>query len=238
MRIRVDKKVLKMFPSFHRGVIIASGVDNNGEDANLRRELEDAVMQVRHSPALHNYKNHSRIASWRETFTKLGTNPNQNPPSVANLIKRTRNGSNVPFINKLVALFNITSLRHLVPSGGDDLRATSGLLCLGIANGDETYTPLGNPDVRESPTPGEVIYYDVSNKEVLCRRWCSRNSHKTRISSSTTRVAINVDGLRPVTPRQVEEITLELAAKVKTYCGGECEVHWLSNETPEVEFDI
>jgi DNA/RNA-binding domain of Phe-tRNA-synthetase-like protein len=161
-------------------------------------------------------------------------NPNQQPPSVAGLIKRIRNGGDIPFINKLVAIMNTVSLANIVPVGGDDVSATSGHLSLTLASGDERYRPLGKPERAETPAPGEIIYEDEIRHEVLCRGFCWRNAHLTRILPETEVVAINVDGLDPVGKANVERTRDDLAAMMKEYCGGTLEVHLLSKDHPEV----
>lgn len=235
MNIRIEKNIFEMFPDFCRGVVIAHGINNYGEDDSLESELRELELKLRASKSMDDYKNHPQISPWREAFRKFDFNPNQYPPSIANLVKRTVNGGKLPFINKLVCLMNSNSLRHVVPSGGDDLGALSGDLCLGLAKGDERYIPIGQPNVQENPTPGEVIYFDRASKKVMCRAWCWRNSEETKISPNTSSAAINVDGLPPVSPDVVEAITAELANRIRIHCGGTTQVYFLSKGDPEIE---
>ncbi len=165
-------------------------------------------------------------------------NPNQKPPSIASLIKRVMNGNELPFINNLVAVMNIVSLVDVVPVGGDDLKATTGNLALTIADGNENYRPLGHPDCPEAPAPGEIIYHDTTCKEVLCRGWCWRNSHATRILPTTRVVAVNVDGLGTVGESEVGRIADTLAAKIRRYCGGNQRVFVLSKDHPKIVCDL
>jgi len=222
-----------MFPDFCRGVIIARELNNRGEPPDLLGDLKEQVAKVRSDASLADYKSHRRIAPWRTAFEKSGANPNQNPPSVAGLIKRIRNGHDLPFINKVVAIMNTVSLANIVPVGGDDLKSTAGHLSLTLASGDERYRPLGKPERAEKPAPGEIIYQDTKRQEIPCRGWCWRNSHVTRILPETEFVAINVDGLDPVAKTDVERIRDNLAAMVERYCGGTLEVYLLSKAHPE-----
>ncbi|GAI13869.1 unnamed protein product, partial [marine sediment metagenome] len=145
---------------------------------------------------------------------------------------RARRGDQLPYINTLVALFNYFSLRHMVPSGGDDLNAVNGDLCLTLAKGDEPFTPL-NSDVIEYPAPGEVIYVD--NSKVMCRRWNWRQGDQTKLSPATTNVAINIDCLPPVSKDEARAITKELADLVREFCGGEVTFLLLNASQSEVE---
>lgn len=237
IHIQIEHPVFSMFPDFCRGVIIARELNNRGEPRGLLEDLQEQVAKVRSDASLADYKSHRRIAPWRAAFEKFGMNPNQNPPSVAGLIKRIRNGHDLPFINKLVAIMNTVSLANIVPVGGDDLKSTSGHLSLTLASGDERYRPLGKPERAERPAPGEIVYEDTERQEVLCRGFCWKNAHTTRILPVTQLVAMNVDGLNPVGKAEVERIRDDLAAMIKTYCGGTLEVYLLSKDHPELVSD-
>jgi len=234
IHIQIEDGVFSMFPDFCRGVIVARELDNRGEPPELLERLQQQVAKVRSDASLADYKSHPRIAAWRTAFEKFGMNPNQNPPSVAGLVKRIRNGHDLPFINKMVAIMNTISLANIVPVGGDDLKSTSGHLSLALASGDERYRPLGKPERAEAPEPREIVYEDRMRQEVLCRGWCWRNSHVTRILPETEFVAINVDSLDPVAKTVVERIRDELAAIIERYCGGTLEVYLLSKDHPEL----
>jgi lysyl-tRNA synthetase class 2 len=126
-----------------------------------------------------------------------------------------------------VCIFNVVSLHHVVPCGGDDLDKVTGDVLLGRAEGTETYVPLGQPEVRESPRPGEVVLMDTGNRDVFCRCWCWRNGDRSRIEPVTRRVAINVDALPPVTAGEGRAAADEVAALVVRHCGGEVRVERL-----------
>ena len=201
----------------NRGVVIARGVNNNGENQKLLGLLRKVEQEATQDESLQDIKNHPRVASWRQAYSDFGSNPNKFYSSIESLARRARRGDQVPYINTLVALFNYFSLRHMVPSGGDDLDRVDGKLCLTLAKGDEPFTLL-NSDVVEYPVPGEVIYVD--NCKVMCRRWNWRQGDQTKITPATTNVAINVDCLPPVSREEAEAITSELADLVKEFCGG------------------
>jgi DNA/RNA-binding domain of Phe-tRNA-synthetase-like protein len=218
MKDIVATEVLAKFPDYVRGVVIAKGVNNHGENERLIELLRKAVENAAQDESLQDIKNHPRITPWRQAYADFGSNPNKFYCSIESLARRARRGDQLPYINTLVALFNYFSLKHIVPSGGDDLDSADGDLRLTLAQGDEPFTPLGT-DTVETPPPGEVIYVD--NSKVMCRRWNWRQSDQTKLSPTTTKVAINVDCLPPVSKREAEAITGELAGLVREFCGGE-----------------
>jgi len=198
-------------------VVIAKGVNNNSENQKLINLLRKAEQDAARDESLQDIKNHPKIAPWRQAYSAFGSNPNKFHCSIESLSRRTRRGDRLPYINTLVALFNYFSLKHMVPSGGDDLDSVNGKLCLTLARGNEPFTPL-NSETVEYPAPDEVIYVD--DNKVICRRWNWRQGDQTKITPATTDVVINVDCLPPVLKDEAKAITGELADLVQEFCGG------------------
>jgi len=232
MKDAVSQEVLARFPDYIRGVVVARGVNNSGQHEKLLQLLRGVEQDATKDESLLDIKNHPRIASWRQAYTDFGTNPNKFYCSIESLGRRARRGDQLPYINTLVALFNYFSLKHMVPSGGDDLDSVDGDLRLTLAKGDEPFTSL-NSDAIEYPPPGEVIYVD--NSKVMCRRWNWRQGDQTKLTPDTTDVAINVDCLPPVSKEKARAITGELADLVKEFCGGEVKYSLLDASQNEAE---
>lgn len=236
MNIRICDGIFDRFQGYHRAVILVVGANNRGEDSALLARLREAESEVRIEVGSSDHREIPTIASWVEVFRSLGINPNKYPPSVANLIKRTAKGTDLPFVNKLVCIFNVISLKHRVPCGGDDLSVVTGDLKLDFATGDESYVPLGKPDVMEHPGPGEVIYFDDGNGDVFCRGWCWKNGDRSKITEETEDVAINVEGMPPISLEDLSLMAEELARMVRDHCGGQIKIHLLGPEGPSLEF--
>lgn len=198
-------------------MVVVRGADNTGENGKLLQLLREAEEKATRDPSLVEIKSHPLLASWRAAYTAFGTNPNKYYSSIESLARRARRGDQVPYINTLVALFNYFSLKHMVPSGGDDLDRVDAELCLTLARGDEPFTPLGS-ETLEHPDPGEVIFVDRSR--VMCRRWNWRQGDQTKLLPATTNVAINIDCLPPVSGDEAKALTVELSGLVKEFCGG------------------
>jgi DNA/RNA-binding domain of Phe-tRNA-synthetase-like protein len=232
MKDMVAKEVLAKFPNYIRGVVVARGVNNQGENQKLIELLRKVEQDATKDESLLEIKRHPRIASWRQAYADFGVNPNKFYCSIESLGRRARRGDQLPYINTLVALFNYFSLKHMVPSGGDDLDRVDGNLCLTLAKGDEPFTPF-NSEVIEYPATGEVIYVD--NSKVMCRCWNWRQGDQTKLTPATANVAINVDCLPPVSRDEAEAITKELADLVREFCGGEVRYFLLDDSQSEVE---
>ncbi len=231
MKSVLSLKLLDMFPEYIRGVVIAKSIDNHGENEKLLNLLRQEEKDVTNMPK-ENIKNHPLIAPWREAYLKFGSNPNKYNPSMESLYRRVQRGNQLPYINTAVALFNYFSLKHIVPSGADDISSVQGDLCLTLAEGDEEFIPF-NSDTVEHPDPGEVIY--VCNSIVMCRRWNWRQGNQTKLEPGTTDIVINVDCLPPITPDEADTLTAELADLVKEYCHGDVRYALLDKNQNEVE---
>ncbi len=232
MKDIISQEIFDMFPGYVRGVVIAKGVNNRGENQKLIQLLRKVEQDATRDASLQEIKTNPRIANWRQAYSAFGSNPKKFYSSIESLARRARRGDQLPYINTLVALFNYFSLKYMVPCGGDDLDNVDGDLHLTLAKGDEPFTML-NSDVVEYPTPGEVIYVD--NSKVMCRRWDWRQGDQTKLTPDTINVAINVDCLSPVSRDEAEAITRELADLVKEFCGGQVKYFLLEASQNEVE---
>ena len=234
-RIIIQPKIFEMFPNFRRGVILAGGIDNNHSGAPTASLLAQTISDLQPVG-----DEQERIAVWNSAYEKFAVNPNKFTPSIRFLMEQLKRGKPPRSINKIVDLFNITSLKWIVPCGGDDLDTLTGDdLCLGIAEGDETFAPLFKPEAIESPIAGEVIYYTPQTKRVMCRRWTWRNADFSKLSEQTKRVVINIDMMMPpFTTANLQDAVNELAELVRKFCGGTVQTHMLSPGNSELQIEI
>ena len=122
----IDRRIFDEFPGVRIGVIAAHGVDNGVENPEIGRLLEEEQRLVALNLAGVTVIEHPSIAPWREVYRKFGAKPKKYRSSIENLVRRLLKGATLPSINPLVDLYNVVSLRHLLPVGGEDLERTSG----------------------------------------------------------------------------------------------------------------
>jgi lysyl-tRNA synthetase class 2 len=225
----IEPKIIETFPGYCWGKVVCWNVDNRRGLPEATLLLRETEARVRADDSLADVVAHPRIQSWREAFTRFGARPSKYQSSIEALVRRVRRGDELPPISPLVAVYNVVSLRFLMPIGGDDLDLISGDTCLTIASGSEPYTPLGTED-SEPPEPGEIIYADTA--KVLCRRWSWRGGEASKISAGTTRAILNIHGLPPATLEDVTRASQTLADLVKRVCGGETSWYVLDSAFP------
>ena len=233
--IRIHPKIFEENPTFRRGIVIATDIENQGSSRELEDLLKKTIAQAAQKPI--DLKADPRITAWTEAHRQFGSNPNKFPPAHCALLKRVqKQGARVPFINNVVAIMNINSIRDATPVGGDDIQRAGGSLELRYADGSEHFTPLGNPDTTEQPISGEVIYVVPESNEVMCRRWNWRNGHQTRIAENTRAIVMNIDGLGEDSEARSIDTRDRVAQMLEVYCRAEIIKTMLSPTQSSYEF--
>ncbi|MEA3360274.1 MAG: phenylalanine--tRNA ligase beta subunit-related protein [Thermodesulfobacteriota bacterium] len=229
-KIIIKDAIFDLFPDFYRGVVLVKDITNQKSNKRIKKLLKkeiDRQVDIDESKD-------SRILAWDEAHRKMGSNPDTHFPSIKYLIQSMRPNRSLPFINSVVALFNYISLKYILPCGGDDISQIKSNLVLGIADGTETFVPLGR-EIEENPYSGEVIYYDDYNNNVMCRRWNWRNGDITRIEIDSKNIILNIDCLPPSSPDIGNKARDELAELLKLHCNAEVETMHLNYGTREID---
>jgi DNA/RNA-binding domain of Phe-tRNA-synthetase-like protein len=235
--IRIHKNLFQEYPTFRRGIVVAKNVHNHGHSQELEATLNQAIAQAAQQPI--DLKTDIRTIVWDQAHRQFGSNPNKFPPAHCALLKRVQKpGVRIPFINKVVAIMNYNSIIDVLPVGGDDVIQAGGSLELCYANGNETFTPLGNPENIEHPDPGEIIYVVSELGEVMCRRWNWRNGHKTRVTEDTQTIVMNIDGLGEGCEATTIITRERVAEMLKKFCQADTITTMLSPAQPSFQFDI
>jgi DNA/RNA-binding domain of Phe-tRNA-synthetase-like protein len=235
MRFRIEEEVIRMFPQFCRGIVVAAGIDNSKPCPELVSLLREEEEKLRQDSEM-DLATHPRILVWKDAYRKFGSNPNKFTPSIMFLTKQVKAGKPVRSISPAVDAFNIISIRHVIPCGGDDMDSVEEDVTLGRASSDEIFAPIFKPEVNEHPGPGEIIYVNRRSKRVLCRRWNWRNADFSKITPDTRNLAINVDGMIPsISREELEEAAQELKQLLNRYCGGTIFIHYLDAQNQQVD---
>jgi len=230
--LRVTAEVFQLFPETVLGVVTAHGIDNTGGDDAILTQLRSEEERVRERLAGVQISEHPHIAPWREAYRKFGAKPKDHPSSIENLVRRALKGQPLPSINPLVDLYNTVSLRHLVPAGGEDLDRIEGDVRLTIAAADEPAIFLLGEIEARAPKPGEVIYRDDAG--AICRRWNWKEADRTKLTAATRNAVLVIEGLPPVGRDLVARAAEELAALIRTHCGGRIATALLDRGSPQV----
>lgn len=226
----VHEEIFGAFPHVLVGVAAFTGVSNAGERPALTELLGAVETEAAGRVGAGPVSEHARVAPWREAYRAFGAKPKDHPSSIENLLRRVVKGQRLPTVSPLVDLYNVVSLKHLLPVGGEDLSAVEGDVALRFAGADEPAVRLlGEPEERP-PKPGEVIYADRAG--ALCRRWNWKEADRTKLTEATTRGFMVVEALPPAGRVELEAALADLAGLVEKYCGGRVRTGVLDRDNP------
>ena len=209
--------VIEKYPGVHIGVLFGEGLDNKTKFPGLFRlqkeAIDEAQKQIGDQPATR----HPHIASWREMYRSFGTKPSDYRPSAEALIRRALKTGKLPVINTAVDLYNVVSVKHIIPMGGFDADKVEGDIYLRVSQGGEAFTPLG-ASKHEETYPGEVVYAD--DARVLTRRWNYRDADETKITDETRNLVMFIDASPEIMLDKIETALDELQLRLEKACGG------------------
>nr|BBH87869.1 hypothetical protein KTC_26200 [Thermosporothrix sp. COM3] len=192
----VDKQIFEQFPEYQALIVYVEGIQNFPSTPESEALLRAAEQQCRSTLTPSTVLEHPHIAAWRDAYRRFGAKPKKYPSSVEALLMRTVKGDDLPLINGLVDLYNMLSLKYVLPIGGEDWSKLTSDLHLTYARGDEPFQTMqaGHEEVTY-PDPGEVIWVDSTG--VTCRRWNWRQCRRTRLTEETQNVYFVLDRLAP-----------------------------------------
>ncbi len=224
-----EESFWSLFPAARIGVIVVRGVENTRSGEACAALLQGAMVQATQTVGAADIATYPAIAPWREAYRAFGVKPAKQRSSIENLVRSAISG-HLRSINPLVDLYNTVSLRHLLPCGGEDLRAVRGSIRLTRAVGGEDFVPLGSSE-PQPPQPGEVIYRD--DVGVICRAWNWREADRTKLTEATTDAFLCIEALPPTDRAALEAACIALAALVTEYLGGTAMIQVLNTQEPE-----
>jgi DNA/RNA-binding domain of Phe-tRNA-synthetase-like protein len=220
MTLLVEEPFWALFPEAMIGVVTMRGIDNRRAaeaTAGLVAEQTDKTAAALGDAEI---GSHPAVAPWRAAYQRFGVKPSKTRSSIESLLRSAKAGR-LRAINPLVDCYNVISLKHLLPCGGEDLAAISGELRLTRASGDEPFTPLGGSD-NEPPPPGAVIYRD--DVGVVCSCWNWREADRTKLTEATTDAVLVIEALPPSTSADLDSACRELADLVLKHLGGSASI--------------
>lgn len=217
-----------LFPDTTIGIATLHNFDNHGEfpQAVLDDANQQAQQLVPETPIAQN----GVVADWREAYRKFKTKKGARS-SIENLLKRAQQGKPVSSINPLVDLYNVISLRHALPCGGENIDAMVGDIKLTVANGGEPFHPLGEDD-EEPALAGEVVYKDDAG--IICRCWNWRDGERTMLTEDTTNAFLCLECVNPERKDALEAALTDLKELTKTYLNADAETSILTIDQPRV----
>lgn len=234
MKFIIEDAIFRKFPGLCISVVLAKNVNNSCKSAEISGMLRSEENKVRARLEGRVLSQEPMIRCWRDAYASFGAKPSENLSSVENLYKRTLKGGEVRSINALVDIYNIISLRHMLPLGGEDVDKVSGNVTLCVAGENETPTMLLGDKEARPPHAGEVIYKD--SVSAICRRFNWREADRTKLEEGTKNALLVCENLPPATGADAAKAVGELKKLVEKYCGGQVFTFTLNGASHEISF--
>ncbi len=187
--------IAQKFPQLVGGVLYAHDVESGPSPSALsdayRREQEAVLARVGQQPL----SAIPSLAAWRGVFRAFGVDPTQYRSAAEALLRRLTKKGDIPFINRLVDMGNLVSIRYALPVAILDTRYIRWPVTVHFAEGTEPFQPLNegsDADQVEYPAVGEVVFTDAT-RQVLARRWCWRQSASSAARDDTAAILVTVE---------------------------------------------
>lgn len=234
MKFIINSQIFEKFPSLTIGAVVAKNISNIGISEDIQKQLKEIEKEIRAKYNSETLSQNPKIDVWRKAYSSFGAKPKENKSSVEGLYRMVLHGTSLRHINKLVDIYNLISLKHMVPVGGEDNDKIEGDITLTFAGSDEApVLLLGDKDARP-PHAGEVIYKD--SVSAICRRWNWREADRTKLTEETKNCILVMEGLLPVAKKEIEIAANELKGFIQKFCGGNISVYILEKSKSEIEF--
>ncbi len=227
-----DADILARFSDLSSAIIVGSGITNGATSPELQAEYraEQAASIERLGDT--SFGDVPSLSAWRSAFRQFGVEPTKYRCAAEALLRRLRKNGDIPFINTLVDIGNLISIRYALPVAVIDRKAVEGMITVHFADGSETYVELGQEAVIH-PEVGEVVFTDV-NKIILARRWCWRQSENSAAAENTSDILVTIEAQHAGGQKDVKAAANDLLELLKRYAGGSAEYAILNAENPSV----
>jgi DNA/RNA-binding domain of Phe-tRNA-synthetase-like protein len=224
--------IIAEYADVHIGVVVGRGLNNRSSHPQLAQLQQDALKVAKLKIGDQPLTQHPYIASWRQIYKRFGTKPGDYRPSAENLLRRALKTGQLYRINTAVDIYNVVSVKYLLPMGGFDVDHVDGTIRLRKSDGGESFHPLGTKGSEET-YPGEIVYADDSR--VLTRRWNYRDAVETQITEETVNVVMFFDASAEIPIDIVADAMEEFMTWLREACGGKIVHAIASKDQPVIE---
>jgi DNA/RNA-binding domain of Phe-tRNA-synthetase-like protein len=232
MRIAVDPAIWPCFPGMVIVAVAGRGIENHGPneavDQSWRRAWEYLPAALAGCP---NPQSHPGIGAWRDAFKQLGVSGKAFPSSVEALARRALKGGEPIRINPLVDITNATALRHLVPTGGFDVKGVTEDLSVRLTAEGETFQALDD-EAPQPVAPGEVAY--ACGPVLLTRHLCWRQARQLLMTPESRDVLL-VSEVLPAAGTSTPQSVREAFEEAVRMLGGEPNGTILTESSPSAK---
>lgn len=142
MNFSIDSSLRELFPRIEIGCVLSS-VRVTTSGIKLSDEINGVCNDLKqyYTPEL--IRNHPVIEMTRNAYRKMGQDPNRYRPAAESLLRRIASGKGLYFVNNMVDILNLISIKTGFSIGGYDADNIEGDVRIGIGAAGEPYEGIG-----------------------------------------------------------------------------------------------
>jgi DNA/RNA-binding domain of Phe-tRNA-synthetase-like protein len=227
MRFEIEPSVFELFPEMRIPAVYAEDLDPTADPDGIANEWRRVWSETADTAGQYgNAQSHPRVKPWRERFQAAGFSGKKFPSSIEAMLRRALKNGEPFFINPLVDLYNIVSLKHLVPAGGFDVDELHDVrLDLRVTRDGDTFHALDSNEIEVVPS-GEIAY--ATGDDILTRHFVWRQSKQALLIPNTTRAIFMAEVLGEVGEEAANEVLAHLRSSIETRLNARTESAMLS----------
>jgi len=221
MEITVDwrSEASAKFPDLALCIGVMNGIQNEKENTRLRELKESIFEEVRRKYVVEALKDDPTVRAYRDLYWRLGVDPTKTRPSGEALLRRVLNGNDLPNMSSIVDVYNLASIKTIIPISGFDSNRLNPPSQVRFAGNDEAFTGIGM--TKPMPLTDKLLVL-ADQKQVLCI-YPYRDSDYTKISMETQNVVIVGYGAPEIAEGQLREAVETTLSYVRQVASGEVE---------------
>lgn len=233
-KVIVDQTFWELFPEAELEILVVEGIDNHPQEDQLSQyqvlldQGKDAAKEFLTEEV---FSQNSVVQEWRQAFQQFKTKKGARS-SIEALLKRVDQDREFTPILPLVDLYNAISLTYGVPCGGEDIDQIQGDMHLGMAQGGESFYPLGAEE--DAPAlPGEICYLDQAGAICRCFNW--REAQRTMLQAQTERAVLVIEAINPEQVQRARQAIVALQESIAEHLGVSGKIQQITADQPQVE---
>lgn len=218
-RISFSSDFANKYPSASVGFALIRNVSIKPKDDNLNNERQQLLSDLSNLTT-EKINEFPEIQSYRKMYKDMKVDWHSRRPSPEALLRRIATGKGLyPNINTCVDAYNLAVMRMKISSGAFDASQLKFPIVVDIAKGGEKEFFIGDKDEPTTIKEGEVCYFDQVGPYNMDYNY--RDALRTSVTTSTTDLWINIDGIYDISPEEVLKALDANIAIIQKYCGGE-----------------
>lgn len=218
MKFNISKRIFDLFPNAQFGILIIKNTSNQTELPQLKNLINSEVSRLKARFVDMDADQIDQVRMWRDAFDKLGLDK-EFLPSHESLLKRALGKGDIPSINPIVDIYNLISLKYLIPVGGHDIDKV-GDIELGETTGTEIFQTMNTVET-ENVNAGEIAY--MSEGKIMTRNFVWRQSEFSKIDDSSKNLFVPIDDIYSnFSEFELRKIAKVIGSYITQNLGGEC----------------